>query len=72
MEVNNQNQGTWSALIPVIETMVRSNIGLDDVRERFLRAYVRAAMKLANENVTAASRMLKVHRNTVYRYVDRK
>ena len=72
MEVKPEVNHAWSAMRPALETMVKSHLSLSEVCEMFAKAYVDAALKVADGNITRAAGILSVHRNTLYRYVDRK
>lgn len=72
MEVPKQSPNPWVALRPAIETMVRSNLSLEDVHELFCKAYCSVALDLSQGNVSRAGRAIGVHRNTIYHYVGKR
>ena len=72
MEIRPNVDSAWAALRPALETMCKSNLPFADVEQMLLRAYVDIAIKQNRGNISAAGRMIHLHRNTIYRYVDRK
>jgi transcriptional regulator of acetoin/glycerol metabolism len=72
MQIKPEVQQSWAALKPALETMLQSSFTLYEVRDMTMRAYVETAITVSNGNVSEAGRKIKVHRNTIYRYTDKR
>ena len=72
MEVIKQSPSPWAALRPAMETMIRSGLPLLEVQDMFCKAYVHVALDLAQGNISRASRVINVHRNTIYHYLGKR
>ena len=71
MEIKINPESAWSAMRPALEVMCKANLSLRDVHEMIMTAYIDVAVKQNHGNMSAAGRMIRVHRNTLYRYVHR-
>lgn len=58
-----------------VEELIERNLlvhkrGMDEIWDRFRNTVVIKALDLSKGNVSAAARLLKVHRNTLDRWID--
>ena len=68
MQIKPEVQQTWEALKPALETMMRSSVTFEEIREMVSRAYIETAISASNGNISEAARKISLHRNTIYRY----
>jgi hypothetical protein len=56
-------------LIKIITELQESGITLEQAEDAFRKKYVTVALKTADGNVTRASRLIGVHRNTLHNHL---